>query len=282
MDQGVGVAEVVEELVAQPLAEVRARHQARHVEQLDGHAAPAADARPVVRLAPRRQLKARARARNLQIANRALRVDGGEAAVVAGYARFGNGASVETTGCAGALRKIACEGGEQARSMSSKRQTTDRLSTWRPSSCSAWSTCLTTVCPPARSTDREASSSVEVGSGSAVSPKNKACMSSSPRGAAWSDGRLHHVRSMLDVARRVKLRRQALMVIRIFNMLRLPLRWIMRRKSPTKGFTPWHAETMPAGTPKEILCVDMEARHAAPPARVGSASSSTSTGCYKT
>ncbi len=51
VDQRVGVSQVVEELVAQPLALVRARDQAGDVKQLDGHASSPIVARPVVGLA---------------------------------------------------------------------------------------------------------------------------------------------------------------------------------------------------------------------------------------
>ena len=78
VDQRVGVAQIVQELVAQPIPLVRARDQAGHVEELDGHAAAAVGARAVVWPTPVRQTVARAGAVDLEIADGALRVDGGE------------------------------------------------------------------------------------------------------------------------------------------------------------------------------------------------------------
>lgn len=84
VDQRVGVPQVVEELVAQPLALVRARHQPGHVQQLDGHAAPPVDARAVVGLAALREAVARAGAVDLEVADGSLWVDRGEAGGASG------------------------------------------------------------------------------------------------------------------------------------------------------------------------------------------------------
>ncbi len=79
VDQRVGVPQVVQELVAQPLALVRAGDEPGHVEQLDGHAAPAVVTGAVVGLAPVGHAMARAGAVDLEVADGALGVDGGEA-----------------------------------------------------------------------------------------------------------------------------------------------------------------------------------------------------------
>jgi hypothetical protein len=84
VDQRVGVPQVVEELVAQPLALVCARHEPGHVEQLDGHAAPAVDACAVVGPASVGYAVARAGAVDLEVADGALRVDGCESGGGAG------------------------------------------------------------------------------------------------------------------------------------------------------------------------------------------------------
>lgn len=84
VDEGVGVAQVVEELVAQTLALVGAGNEAGDVEQLDGDAALAVDAGAVVGAAAIRDAVACAGTVDLEIAYRALRVDGGESASVTG------------------------------------------------------------------------------------------------------------------------------------------------------------------------------------------------------
>lgn len=77
--QGVGVAEIVEELVAQAAALVGAGDEAGHVEELDGHGAPAVDAGAVVGFAAVRDMVAGAGAVDLEVADCSLGVDGGEA-----------------------------------------------------------------------------------------------------------------------------------------------------------------------------------------------------------
>lgn len=78
VDEGVGVAQVVEELVAQAAALVRAGDQPGDIEELDGDGAPAADACAVVGLAAVRDAEAGARAVDLDVADGPLGVDGGE------------------------------------------------------------------------------------------------------------------------------------------------------------------------------------------------------------
>jgi acid phosphatase family membrane protein YuiD len=56
MYQGVGMAEVVQELVAQALALVRPRDETSNVKELDGHAALAVDTGAVVGFATVRDI----------------------------------------------------------------------------------------------------------------------------------------------------------------------------------------------------------------------------------
>ena len=80
MHQRIRMPQVVQELIPQPLAFVRARHQPRHIEQLDGDGPTPVDAAAVVGFAAAGEVgEAGARARDLQVADGALGVDGGEA-----------------------------------------------------------------------------------------------------------------------------------------------------------------------------------------------------------
>lgn len=80
VDEGVGVAQVVEELVAQTFALVGAGDKTGDVEQLDGDAALAVVTGTVVGAASVGNIMAGAGAVDLQVAYGALRVDGGESA----------------------------------------------------------------------------------------------------------------------------------------------------------------------------------------------------------
>lgn len=72
------MSEVVEEFVTQPFAFVRAGDETGNVEQLDGHAAPAVDARAVVGFTSVLEVVARAGAVYLEVAYCTLGVDGCE------------------------------------------------------------------------------------------------------------------------------------------------------------------------------------------------------------
>ena len=79
MYKRVRMPQVVQELVPQPFTLVRPGHQARNIQQLDGHRARPVHARAVVGLAPVRHAVAGARAGDLEVADGALGVDGREA-----------------------------------------------------------------------------------------------------------------------------------------------------------------------------------------------------------
>lgn len=80
VDEGVGVAEVVEELVAQTFALVGAGDKTGDIQQLDGDTALAVVTGTIVGAASVGNIMAGAGAVDLQVAYGALRVDGGESA----------------------------------------------------------------------------------------------------------------------------------------------------------------------------------------------------------
>lgn len=80
MDQSIGLPQVVEELVAEPLAQVGARNEAGDVDQFNRHASLTILARAVVGRTLRFQPKSGTRAGHLQVAYCPLRVDGRESA----------------------------------------------------------------------------------------------------------------------------------------------------------------------------------------------------------
>lgn len=72
------MSQVVQEAIPQALAHVRSRYQPRYVEKLDRYASPSIDARAIVRFAFALHAHSLARAFDLQIPNRALRINGCE------------------------------------------------------------------------------------------------------------------------------------------------------------------------------------------------------------
>lgn len=81
MYQGVGVSQIVKELVAQSFALVRSGDETGYVEKFDGDTALAVHAGTVVGLAPIANPVARAGAVYLEVADRSLGVNGGETVV---------------------------------------------------------------------------------------------------------------------------------------------------------------------------------------------------------
>ena len=70
--------QIIQKLISQSLPFMCPRHEARDIEQLYWHAAGAIDAGAVIRLAPCLQPVSRTGAGDLEIANGALWIDGGE------------------------------------------------------------------------------------------------------------------------------------------------------------------------------------------------------------
>lgn len=97
------MAEVVEELVAQAFTLVGAGDETGDVQQLDGDAALAVEARAVVGTASIRYAMAGASTVNLQVAYGALRVDGGEAVSTMGWGSARTRASGECRGVRGLI-----------------------------------------------------------------------------------------------------------------------------------------------------------------------------------
>lgn len=78
VNQGVGMPQVIQEFVTQPLALVRSRDQSSDVEQLNRYGTPPLDAGSVIGLAPVLDIKARAGAFYLEVADGSLRIYRGE------------------------------------------------------------------------------------------------------------------------------------------------------------------------------------------------------------
>ena len=106
VDESVGMAQVVEELVAEALALVGSRDKTGNIEQLYRNRAAAINTRAIAWLAPGLEVKARAGTLNLQVSNGSLRVDGGESGgdIMSDGHRANHGTRVWKR----AIRKISC------------------------------------------------------------------------------------------------------------------------------------------------------------------------------
>lgn len=78
MDERICVAQVIQEFVAQSFAEMGAGYQAGDVQELDRYRSLAVNAAAVVGPTAIRHAKATAGTRHLQVADGALRINGGE------------------------------------------------------------------------------------------------------------------------------------------------------------------------------------------------------------